>query len=130
MPNIFGADIAGKIAKGLGGKVFATTLTVTTPGTRTGGQLTAGTQPTSVAHACRGFVDVLKDRYVGGGTEDERGGRTIVQRGDRTVVILGGTLPAGVVPEPNNTITIEGETLRVVLVFRDPASAAYECEVK
>jgi len=123
MPDIFKADIAGKINKALGNLVFDLTLTKVEPGTRTPGTLTGGTNPTETGHTVKGFVDEYKDYQIDG---------TLIQRGDRKVVILGGSLSSGVIPEPGDKITAEGETRTIVEdgVKRDPAGATYTCQVR
>jgi fructose-1-phosphate kinase PfkB-like protein len=123
MPDIFGEDIAGKIYQGLKGKVFDITLTKVEPGTRTPGSLTGGTNPVETAHTVKGFVDHYQDRHIDG---------TLIQRGDRKIIILGGSLPSGVVPEPSDKLTAEGETRAIVEdgVTRDPAGATYTCQVR
>ena len=123
MPDIFKADIAGKINKALGNLVFDLTLTKVEPGTRTPGALTGGTNPTETGHTVKGFVDEYKDYQIDG---------TLIQRGDRKVVILGGSLSSGVIPEPGDKITAEGETRTIVEdgVKRDPAGATYTCQVR
>lgn len=123
MPDIFGADIAGKIHNALKGKVFDITLTKVAPGTRTPGSLTGGTNPAETTHTVKGFVDEYQDKHIDG---------TLIKRGDRKVVILGGSLPSGTVPEPSDKITAEGETRTIVEdgVKRDPAGATYICQVR
>lgn len=123
MPDIFKADIAGKINKALGNLVFDLTLTKVETGTRTPGALTGGTNPTETGHTVKGFVDEYKDYQIDG---------TLIQRGDRKVVILGGSLSSGVIPEPGDKITAEGQTRTIVEdgVKRDPAGATYTCQVR
>lgn len=123
MPDIFKADIAGKLNNAMGGLVFDITLTKVEPGTRTPGALTGGTNATETAHTVKGFVDEYQDKHIDG---------TLIQRGDRKVIILGGSLPSGVVPEPSDKITAEGETRTIVEdgVKRDPAGATYVCQVR
>lgn len=121
MPNIFGADIAGKILQNLGSRVFDLTLTKVEAGTR-GSSLTAGTSPSRTDHTVKGFVDSYTDRQVAD---------SLVQQGDRKIVILGASLPSGVVPEPTDEITDEAGTVYVIVengVNRDPAGATYECQ--
>ena len=119
-PNIFGVDIQGKINQALGPLVFDITLTVVTPGTR-GAEITAGTQPTEDTYTVKGFIDEYTDR------EREN---TIIQKGDRKITLLGGSLPSGITPKPNDKLTINGETKRIVDVQVDPAAATYECQVR
>ena len=69
---------------------------------------------------CRGFED---------SSEDTRRNGTQVQQSGRLILILGDTLPRGVVPEPGDRIQILGETLEIVGegVSSDPARATYLC---
>lgn len=117
-PNIFGADIAGKILKGLGPLVFDVTLKSTTQGAR-GVALTGGTNPSSVDYTVKGFVSDYTEYQIDG---------TIIQKGDRVVVILGASLPDGVIPKPDDQVVAEGKTGVVINVTRDPAGATYQCQ--
>jgi len=130
VPDIFKKDIAGKIGTKLAPLVFDVTLVVVTPGTRTVGQLTAGTQATETSYTVKGWVDEMRQRYAGatqGATIEER---SIVERQDKLITLLGSTLPSGVVPKPNDRLTAEGVTRRIVDVDRDPAGAVYECQAR
>jgi hypothetical protein len=112
--KLFGVDIAGEIGRALGPILQAATLTKYTTGSRTALSLAAGTNSTTTAITCRGFRD----------EKAEAGGR------DVTVVLLGSTITnAGVrvVPEPGDTVTIQGETHAVTAVEHDPAAATYTC---
>lgn len=119
----FGINIAKLVNDNLGGAVLTVTLTKKTVGDRTSGNLSGGRSISTTDYSCKGFVDVFEDSQIDG---------TTVKRGDRKVVILGASLPSGIAPEPDDTITIEGETLEVVGdgVRRDPASATYECQCR
>lgn len=124
MPELFGEDIAGIIATEMGEGLLPAVLRNYSPGTRTPGGLTAGTNPTltGTASSARGFIDDYSDR--------DYGGDSIVQVGDRKVTLLGGTLD-GLVPATGSQIDIEGVTLVVVgPVKRDPAGATYECQCR
>lgn len=105
----------------LGGEdiVTAATLTKVTPGTRTPGSLGAGTNPTTVAHACDGIVKTFDTGLIDG---------TIVRREDRRISLLIATLTAGVEPKPGDKITIQGATY-VILdgVERDAAKFMFTC---
>lgn len=114
MPDIFGVDIAGKINKALGNLVFDLTLHKQAAGTRTA--LTGGTNPVDTDHSGKGFVSDYRDTQVDG---------TIVQRGDRKTIILGASLPTGVVPVAGDRVTIEGVERTIINVERDPAGATY-----
>ncbi len=121
MPNIFGADIAGAILDGLGGLVFDQTLTKTTS-IKDPDNSTRQIKST-VPYPCKGFLDDYSK-------ENNRNGATRVT--DVKAVILGASLPAGVVPAPGDTITAEGRILTIVEegVVRDPAGATYECQAR
>lgn len=115
-------DMVDATAKALlGGDliVSAATLTKVTPGTRTSGGENAGTNPTSVAHACEGIVQAFDTGLIDG---------TIVRREDRRISLLIATLPDGVEPKPSDRIAIQGATY-VVLdgVGRDPARFMFTC---
>jgi len=119
MPNIFNANIAGKINKALGNMVFPVTLVRKTYGARPE-DLTRGIDSVETTYTGRGFVSDYKDSEIDG---------TSVKQGDRKVVILGASI--SVVPTVNDTVTIEGETRLIVgPVKRDPADAVYECQAR
>ena len=118
MPDIFQANIAGRLSAVLGPMVFDVTLIKVTPNTRTPGSLTAGTNSVEASVVCRGWVDEYRQEQVNG---------TIVQQGDKKVSLLGASLGAQA-PEVGDKVTAEGETRRIVSVRRDPAGAVYECQ--
>ncbi len=119
MPDIFGADIAGAIAAGLGDLVFDQVL-IKTVSTKDPANPTRQIK-TEARHDCKGFVD----NYA---KENARGQGTRIN--DNKIVILGATLPAGVVPAPGDQIEAEGTTFTIQQdgVQRDPAGATYECQ--
>jgi hypothetical protein len=123
MPDLFGLDLAGIVADAIdqAGGLLGVTLTKKTPGTRNPADLTAGTNPTSTPYACEGVVSDYTTRLIDG---------TLVATGDRRILILGATLPAGVVPSSGDQVTIESLTYDVVRVTRDPAAASYELQVR
>lgn len=122
MPALFGIDIAALIASNMGPGLLPATLRKVTPGTRDPSDLSGGTNPTEQAFACRGIIDEYRESQFDG---------TLIQRGDRKVLILGGTLPSGVVPEQGDKISIEGQVFQVVGVpSRDPAAATYTCQAR
>lgn len=118
-PDIFKAKIAEAILKGLGNLVFDFTFIKVTPGTRT--TLTAGTNPTTVNYAVKGFIDTYDIRRIDG---------TIIKHGDKKAVLLGASFPVGIVPTPNDKLTAESETKIIINVIRDPAGATYECQIR
>ena len=121
--KLFGLDIAKLVSDNIAaaGDVRDCTLTKTTPGTRTGGSLTAGTNPTTSTYACKGFVSTKQVRRKG----------TIVPESQAMVVsLLGATVSSGSVdPEVNDVATIDDVNWTLNrLVKADPAGALYEFE--
>lgn len=108
--------IAKQVAKGLksAGMTKPATLIKKTPGTRTAGQVSGGTNPTSTNYTCRGLVITWKRVMLNA---------TQVQASDRVVMLLGATL--SVVPAIGDLVTCEGVTSRIVDIERDAASATY-----
>lgn len=121
--NLFGLDIAGLVADSIAsaGGVRDVTLTKTTPGTR-GSSLTAGTNPTTTTHSCKGFVETREVRRSG----------SLVGDSLSVVSILGDTVSNGTVtPEVNDTALIDGTTWNLTeLISADPAGALYEFEAE
>lgn len=116
---LFGINISGLINSNIGPGVNAATLTKVTPGSRTGGSLTGGTNPTSTSYACRAFVDpISRDRVDG----------TLVKDGDANVQIVGDSVAGGQVPEVGDTVTILSRTYEIVAIEVDPALALYTCQ--
>lgn len=117
---LFGVNISKLIKDNIGSGVNDATLIKVSIGTRTPGQLTGGTQPTSVSHACKGFLDVL--------TRD-RVGLTLTEEGNVLIALIGDTIDGGdTVPTPGDKITILGTTYNIVIVNVDPAQAVYNCQ--
>lgn len=112
------AILARELAKhGAPVGVQAATLTLYASGTRTVGAEGAGTNPTSTAHACDGFVEEVESTSLIDGQ---------LVRQTRTVIsILGGSTDA--VPVKGAKIAIAGTTYRVVSVSGDGVSAVWEC---
>lgn len=121
MPNIFGADIAGIINSALGPLVFDQVLIKTTS-VRDPVNKTKRVK-TKTSHACKGFIDTYEDQFLSG---------TLVHDTDRKIVIIGNSLPTGIIPKPGDEITAEGITFTIADkgVVRDPAGATYECRAK
>lgn len=118
--KLFGLDLAKIVSNAIKatGDVRDVTLTKTTPGSRTIGQLTAGTNPTTVTHTCKGFVS----------TAEERRANSTSAQATAIVSIFGATVNSGTTaPEVNDLATIDGETyLLTELLEADPAGALYE----
>ena len=95
------------------------TLIKVTAGARTAGDLAAGKVNAEQRYPFRGMVSKVFKAPIPG---------TIIQAGDREVLILGASLPAGVSPDLNDKVQIEGSTFVVLMVpARDPARATYLC---
>lgn len=116
---LFGIDISGLINSNIGPGVNDATLTKVTPGTRSVGQLTGGTNPTSTGYACKAFVDPIDRSRIDG---------TLVKDGDANVQIIGDSVASSQVPEVGDTVTILGRTYEIVAVMVDPALALYTCQ--
>ncbi len=99
----------------------AVTLIKVTPGSRTPGQATGGVNATSASHSAKGIQESYRDNEIDS---------VAVKIGDRKVLILGATLPAGVVPVPGDRVISEGVTYSVVNVSRDPAAATYTLQAR
>lgn len=86
------------------------TLVKVTPGTRTPGAISAGTNPTTTSYPGNGWIKQLTARDLPG---------TEITVNDRKLAILGGSLPAGVVPAPQDKVTmvdLDGTSKTFVLV--------------
>lgn len=116
MANLFGVDIAKEIANAFSGELKSGVLHKKTPGTRTAGSLTAGTNPASADHTFEGFDELREVRREG-----QVSAESMV-----TISIFGASVDPLVVPEVNDEVTLESITYTLVeLIERDPASALY-----
>lgn len=121
---LFGVNISGIIKDNIGPGVLSATLIKFTPGTRTPGQLTGGTNPTSVSYSCRGFIDRQANKDIRG---------TLIDDGNVVIVLIGDTIDGGnaaSAPEGGDHVTIEGTTYVIGVVDRDPAAATYTFSAK
>jgi hypothetical protein len=125
MSNVlFGLNIAQIVNQAIAdaGGVLDGTLVKRANTGRTPGNLTGGQNPSETSHAFKGFIENR--------SETRRNGSLVSQEG-QFVTILGDSLPSDVTPAQGDEITIEGRTFEVLGVpVRDPAAAAYECEVQ
>lgn len=121
MTKLFGVDIAKEIAKGMASGLPKCTLVKVLPGQRTAGDLAAGLSVSTKKFPCRGIVQDFELKAFEG---------TTVQKGDRQVLILGGTLPTGIVPQLNDFIVAENVQSEIINVSRDPAAATYLLHVR
>ena len=121
--KLFGINISKLIKDNIGPGVLDATLTVVTPGTRTPGSLTGGTNPTEVPYACKGFIDSKELRNRAG---------QLISDGTEKILLIGDTINGGATaPTVNDRITIESTIYLVVgPVDRDPAAATYTCVVR
>lgn len=94
-------------------------LVKVTPGTRTPGALTAGTNPTTTSYAAKGWIDDFDNHEIDG---------TIVIVGDRKIMLLGASIAGGKTPSPDDQVIIAGSKYRVRRVMSDPANAVYVCQ--
>lgn len=122
MSKLFGLDldkvIDGALSSAGGLDPAGGTLIKVTSGAR-GANLTEGKVKSEQRFPFRGMVAKVFKGPVPG---------TIIQAGDREVLILGASLPAGVEPEMNDALEIEGRRHVILLVpARDPARATYIC---
>lgn len=112
-----GVDIAKTIAQELGPRLLPLRLVKVTPGTRTAGSSTSGTNPTTRSFPCRGMRD---------DTQLSRFPETLVGQATGAVLILGDTLPTGVVPAAGDRVLVEGSEVPITgQLARDPDAAAY-----
>jgi len=120
--KLFGVNISGLIKDNIGPGVLSATLTKSAPGTRTPGQLTGGTNPTSTSYPCKGFINNQAKADITG---------TLVADDAVTIILIGDTINNGsTVVESGDLITIEGKVYSVNVVDRDPAAATYTCQSK
>jgi hypothetical protein len=121
--NLFGVDIAGEIAKAFPtGSLPQGRLTRTIAGTRDAADPTGGARDSERVHTMRGFREALERRYLA----DDR-----VRITDAQVLIIGDSLPEGVIPGPGDRLEIDGLRGAVVaLLAVDPARATFVVAVR
>lgn len=130
--KIAGINLSGIIKKEIGNGVLAdsafdATLTKYTPGTRSVGDSTGGTNPTSASYSCKGMIDSQATANLPG---------TLVEDGVKVILLIGDTIDNGnpaAAPSTGDEVTIEGTTYVVGedgSVDRDPAAATYTLKVR
>lgn len=119
--RLFGADIAGELARNLGPLLPKMRLLKKTVGARTSGSLTSGRSVSYRGYSCRGILEAYSE---------SRFPESTIEDGDRKALILGDTLPRGIVPDVGDRIEAEGSTFTVVSVMRDPDAASYTCQIR
>jgi hypothetical protein len=95
------------------------TLIKVTPGTRTPGSLSAGTNPGTANYAAKGWLDDFDNREIDG---------TIVVQGDRKIMLLGTSIASSKIPAPDDEVSIGGSKYRIRRVESDPANAVFICQ--
>jgi hypothetical protein len=121
--SLFGLDIAGILADELAaaGNVRQGTLIKTSPGTRTPGDLTSGTNPGAISYSFWGLAERRAKR---------RDGQVGASRMP-VVTLLGDTIKPVAIPEVNDTVVLDSEIYTLVrLLARDPVGATYEFEAE
>ena len=131
MPDLFGLDIAGIVDSSLksAGGLPAATLIKVTPGTRTAGSLSGGTNPTQASYPTTGIFEPTTKGDWNGTSWD------MTRREIGTVTLMGKPLTlAGVMPEAGDLVTAvdalgTSRTYSITAVGGDPAAATYSCTV-
>lgn len=119
MSDLFGIDIAGLVAETLSGQLITGSWVTRTFGSRTPGSLTEGRAPTEVTITFEGIFENIAKKY----REED----TNIKVEDQAILMIVGSFsPAGYEPQPDDTIMLEGRTVRVYKILeRDPASATF-----
>lgn len=118
--KIFGVDIAKEIYNGMASGLHPVTITSYTEGTRTVGELTDGTNPTSVSYNSRGIAVNYKGKYFEGSE---------VETSDVFIGVLGKPL-GSFSPGPGDIIVYQSVSHVVVSTRLDSAKAMYLCRCK
>ena len=119
----FGVDIAAEVLSALGPGVPAVTLVSRSLGAEDPLDLSAGQPIVETLHVCKGFIDTYDSRRMGG--------NTVISEGTRVIVILGDSLPSGVIPQDEDRVIAEGTTFHITgPIVRDPAGATYVAEAR
>ena len=114
---LFGVDIAGIIADKVAPGLLDAVITKQRRAARDPNNPTQGRPATPAAFNCKGFWEDFAPADVDG---------TNIMLNDRKALLIGDTIPDGGIPQKQDSITIEGQTLVVHrLISRDPAAAAY-----
>jgi len=113
-------DLANKLNQVLGSLVFDITLTSVDHGI-TNANPTEGASQEVFEYTVKGFVDMYEARRI-----DDH----VIQQSDRLLTILGGSLPAGILPKLEDFTTIDGEKKRIINIQVDAAKATYLCQLR
>lgn len=119
--TLFGLDIANIVNEAItaAGRLQDVTLIKITPGTRTPGQLTGGTNPTPSLFSAQGYQDTLNVFRSD----------TVVKDASAAVGILGASIQGDQVPVAGDKVTIGSITYRILKVQADPVQGLYLCQV-
>lgn len=117
MTTLFGVNIAALIHQNMSAGLLPLTLVVVTPGTRTPGALSDGTQPTTTSSTGRGIKQAVSKFR-----DDD-----LTRAGDVEILIITDSLSPPAVPKSGDRITMSGSTFYVVQVKSDPADATFSC---
>ena len=117
--KLFGVDIAGLVHEHISLGVLPAILRTYSTQPAQGSTLLSPPNKEPTNNDCRGFVETFEQDI------DEVNGEP-VQEDDRMIVLIGDSLPAGIIPKKNDEIDIEGLTFKVLSIAdRDPAAATY-----
>lgn len=128
--GLLDGGIASLVFQGLSqaGMTKPATLIKIAAGSRTPGAISAGTHPVSTSHPVTAVPGNITQMRLDG---------SLIAGVDRVIRIFGASLPSGVVPAPNDKITMDGVTSVIVgdsggnrAVDADPAGACYVCQCK
>ncbi len=112
------SEIAGSLGQATRLGVVDATLLVVSAGTRTGGAVSAGTNPQDASHSCRGYERTFDAHLIDG---------TIIAINDRMITLFADSIATAAVPKSGDKVTIGGSTYRIISVERDPAAVIYIC---
>lgn len=108
--------------------VQSCTLAKSTPGSRTPGAISGGTNPTVATFTATGMIVSLTRLRMSGG---------LIAEVDTAILLFGASISGGAVPAPGDRITIGGATYTIVgdsggnqAVATDPIAATHICQCK
>lgn len=130
MSSLFGINIPRLLRTSIraAGGLQNGTLTKVTHGALNTADYAAGRARTLTNYSFEGFID--DENRQDKGILDQQNAATF--QGTRRVTMLGDSLPSGVVPRPNDSVTIGGRTYLVADegVKTDPVEAVFICTVR
>lgn len=75
--------------------------------------------PVTVEHPCRGWRDQFEQELIDG---------TLIRTTDWRIVILASSI--GITPTTSDKVLVEGQSLNIVSVRRDPAGAIFDVQAR